>query len=423
MAPKMIKKMGNAIKAEAKKIVKAEGKKLVKNVVAPAVKSAITKAPVPMSGTLGDLAAHGLVKITGSGDYVVKTNSLYNKGGVAENIPKFGKNGRGTRVTHTEYIGDVISSSTANTFQNTSYNLNPGNPILFPWLQQMAANFDQWKPNGIVVCFKSTSSSYAGSGTQALGGIIIASDYDVTDPSFSSKVEMENSQFAVSTKSDTNIIHAIECNTKERQVELLKCRGVGVPSDNLQWYDLCNLQIATFGVPGTSVNLGELWISYDITFYKEQVYGGLRGNSVYFSTFSGTTGVSTSYYLGTDVVAHIANTLACTWNGTTTLTFPSYIAAGMYRITYYLNGSSTAITLPTFTATNLTKTNYNVTSGTSLGAFQTSTGTTTAILIYSAYYLVTGPSATLALSSGTLPTSSTIAVLSVEQVNPSVVNL
>lgn len=222
----------------------------------------------------GDSVGHLLGRIMGTGDYTVKTNSLATIGGAVDSAPTFVRAGRGMRVTHREYIGLVVASPTANLFSLTSYSINPGMWKSFPWLSQIAANFDQWQPNGMVVTYKSLSSTY--SGTSSLGTVVLASDYDVYDAPYANKIEMENSEFCVSGNCARDLIHPIECNLRERFTKVLNVRHSAPTSgDSLRFYDLCNFQVATQGATAGQV-CGELWLSYDITFYKEQI-GSLTG--------------------------------------------------------------------------------------------------------------------------------------------------
>jgi len=411
MPPKFVKRAEQAIARKAKEIAVKEGKKLLRNnaeKIGAAAGVGVGALLGPAAGVaVGAMAEQGAIKISGNGDYTVTSNSLFNKGASVDVIPKFQNTKRGTRVTHCEYLGDVISSSTANTFSLTSYVVNPGNPTTFPWLAPIAANYDQWRPNGIVFAFKSTSSSYSGT-TQALGGVVLASDYDLVDEAFASKIEMENSAFANSCKSDTHILHPIECNPRERQVSLLKCRGVQTPTDNLQWYDLANFQVATFGVAGTSVNLGELWVTYDITFFKEQVYGGLRGNTLLRYVATATTGVSTSAYFGASPVANAYNTLPLVLTGTT-ITFPDSIPIGSYQLKWYINGDTTGVVKPTLTYTRCAL-------DTSAFIYYTNfTGTSWMMMIP---INITGPGAVITFSGGTVVANSSYMGLVVDQVNP-----
>jgi len=414
--PNLAKKIGKA----AKKLAVKESKTLLRNVIAPHVGDYVTAATG--SRAVGKLTTGGLRAIAGKGDYVVHGNTLATHGQTihADFLPEFVKHGaRGITVRHREYIGDVISSATPGAFKNTSYTLNPGIVDSFPWLSTIAQNFDQWHPNGIVYSFKSTSSSYSGGASQALGVVIIASDYDVTDAAYATKVEMENSEFCVSCKSDSSILHPIECAENERQVRTLKVRGISTPSDNLQWYDLCNVQVATQGCPVASTNVGELWVSYDITFYKEQIYGGLGGLGVYEAKFEGSTGISTSAYLGSNGTANSTNTVGVTFNGVGTFTFPTAVSTGSWLMIYTVLGASTAVVAPTITLTNAAVSAKLWDVNTAIGTG----GLTTTRLVVAQCFDVSALSAaqvTVALSGGTLPTSATAAQIAFVLINPTI---
>jgi hypothetical protein len=359
----------------------------------------------------------GTSRISGSGDYAVHSNSISMRSRVAADVdlvPSFKGANRETRVMHREYLGDVISSSVSGAFTNTTYKLNPGIVTSFPWLSVIAQNFDQWRPNGVVVCFKSTSAIYNGT-NQALGTVIIASDYDLTDAAYSSKIEMENSEFAVSAKASDSILHPVECNVNERQVKVLKCRGVTNPSDNLQWYDLCNVQVASQGISGTSVTLGELWVTYDISFFKEQLYGNLFGNSILAAEGTGTTGITTSAYFGSNFALTSTSTLSLTFTGTT-ITFPTNVSAGAYFVNMSWVGDSTAFTVPSVAYTT------NCSAGPAIFASATSIGSTGTGIIMFLQFAVTlsGPSAVLTLSGGTIPTNPTALRFYATQINSSV---
>lgn len=419
-APPKKTSLGKKIEKAAKKLAVKESKALLRNVIAPRAGNYIAAATG--SQALGRATSGGLRSIAGKGDYVVHGNTLATHGQTIHQdfVPEFIKHGaRGITVRHREYVGDVVSSSTPGAFKNTTYVLNPGIVDSFPWLSTIAQNFDQWHPNGIVYSFKSTSSSYSGGASQALGVVIIASDYDVTDAPYATKVEMENSEFCVSCKSDSSILHPIECAENERQVRTLKVRGISSPSDNLQWYDLCNVQVATQGCPVANTNVGELWVAYDITFYKEQIYGGLGGLGVYEAKFEGTTGISTTAYIGTNGVAQSTNTIGITFNGTNTFTFPTAVSTGSWLMLYTVLGASTAVVAPTITLTNATLSQKLWDVSTAIGTG----GLTTTRLVNAICFDVNALSAaqvTVVLSGGTLPTSATAATVSFVLINPSI---
>lgn len=219
---------------------------------------------------LGTYAGRLLGRITGSGDYNINLPS----GGTTmepTSVPEFirSDNSRETRIRHREYLGDISAASVAGLFQNQSYRLNPGSSKTFPWLSNIAQQFEQWEPHGIAVVFKTLTSTYAAS--QSLGTIIIATDYDVDDAPYVSKVEMDNSEFAVSGNAAQNLIHPVECKSTERLTKLYFVQSdESVTPDKRRWSDLGNLQIASAGCLSSQL-LGEVWITYDISFYKPQI--------------------------------------------------------------------------------------------------------------------------------------------------------
>nr|UJQ92693.1 MAG: putative capsid protein [Narnaviridae sp.] len=225
-------------------------------------------------GDLGAMAGESLAKLFGYGDYStrLKGNSLM--AGVSGNaVPKFQGDGkRGVRLMEREFLGNIqagslVSGSTV--FTNQAFELNPTSTSTFPWLSKIAPLFDQWEPHGIVFEFHTTSSTYNGS-SQALGAVIMATDYDPLDPLYTSKQQMENADYSCSSVPSTNLLHGVECDPHERPIEVLYTSS---RPTNPQFSSLGNFQIATQGMSVADVVLGELWVSYDITFYKKQIAG------------------------------------------------------------------------------------------------------------------------------------------------------
>lgn len=296
------------------------------------------------SRTKGKSVGKFLGKIAGTGDYAVSSNSLATKSIVSDgNVPQFVASGRGIRITHREYLGDIVASTTAGGFTITKYACNPGLFSSFPWLCSIASQFDQWKPNGIVVVVNSLSSSY--SGTSSLGTVVVATDYDVLDPPYINKVEMENSEFATSGNTATSLIHPIECKVTERPQRIYNTRTGSVPSnDNIRFYDFCNIYVATSGCTANQV-VGELWVSYDITFYKPQLSGGLLGRSLLSYYAEGTTGLTTANPLAaTNLTANPNSNLNPTFN-LTDITFPANLNTATFLVTIFWIGTS--VTPPT----------------------------------------------------------------------------
>jgi len=291
-------------------------------------------------GDLGSAAGSSLARLFGHGDYTVKSNSLVSDLS-GPTIPKFANEGRAIRVREREYLGDVLSSGTPGAFDLQSYAVNPTDPKTFPWLSLIAPLFDEWEPHGIVFEFVSTSSEFNGA-SQALGAVIMATDYDSYDPLYTSKQQMENADYACSTKPSCNLIHGLECDPKERPIKVLYTE----PSANqpITFTNLANFQIATQGMSNAQVNLGELWISYDISFLKKQITPQLARQPFLCAVGSFTS--DQGYFEAPNVTA--SSLLTITNNPTgSTLNFNNN-AAGLWYEVQYICTNEAGMTAPNF---------------------------------------------------------------------------
>lgn len=295
--------------------------------------------------------AHYIGRIFGSGDYVtnaeqVKHNTLVNDA----QVPSFASGRNVVKIRHREFLGDVISSATAGAFRITNYAINPGLPQSFPWLANVcSASFQQYRINGMVFEFRSMSADALNSTNTALGSVVMATDYDSKDVAFTSKQQMENSEFGVSCKPSSCMIHGIECARTQTSVSEQYIRGFEVPSGaDIRLYDMGRFSIATVGCQGTSVNLGELWVSYDIDFFKaiEQVPNYSAPCAVInLGLSSKDTDPLGTAALRTVQIDEIGLTFAA---GNNDLQFPSNIQVGsVYSLDYYQSGASTAMTIGT----------------------------------------------------------------------------
>lgn len=226
-----------------------------------------------MGAAFGKRLGGGLSAITGYGDYQVRANSLSTVSTSVDMVPQFARTDHSVRVCHREFVGDLKVPASPDEFNNNFVELiNPANTTLFPWLSKMATLYTQYKIHGMVVTYKTMSSNYSAGGGP-LGTVIIATNYNVNDQAFSTKVQMENSEFAVSCNPSTSLIHAIECDPKVSGLQTLyvldpETQQSGAVSDP-RFYHYGKLQIATSGLPGAYNNtMGELWISYDIELMK-----------------------------------------------------------------------------------------------------------------------------------------------------------
>jgi hypothetical protein len=224
----------------------------------------------PAGATIGRVIGSGLSAITGYGDYEVSMNTLNKVSTSVDMVPAFVRNDHSVRVTHREFVRDLVVPGDPSGFVNSTQPINPSNGLLFPWLASMAKQYQQYRIHGMIVEYKSMSSDYAASGP--LGTVCIATNYNVLDKPYPSKIALENSEFAVSCKPSMSLVHALECDPKVTGRDILYVRDLLAQSTNTsdaRLYDAGLLQIATAGLPGApGSTMGEIWISYDIEFYK-----------------------------------------------------------------------------------------------------------------------------------------------------------
>ncbi|AYP28902.1 MAG: coat protein [Cressdnaviricota sp.] len=313
-----------------------------------------------LGSTLGRLGGAALSSIFGHGDYeATNAGQIKNNNIVLSNsaqAPQFGSGKVACKFVHREYLGDVFSSSTANSFKIDSYPINPGQGKTFPWLSGVVgAKFQQYRINGMAFEFRSMSSDALNSTNTALGSVIMSTDYDSADSTFASKQEMENTEYGVSCKPSSNMMHGIECERFQTPVSELYIRAFDVPSGkDIRLYDLGRFSIASTGCQGTNVNLGELWVAYDIDCFKaiEQVPGYLIPFSQYgLFTASATAplGVTRSQLLTTGADNSIDLTLT-----ENKISWPIDIEIGsVYHVQLCaLSNEAQAVTLPAITAGN-----------------------------------------------------------------------
>lgn len=209
---------------------------------------------------LGASAGQIFGQVTGLGDYKVNKNSL-----VAGQGPPMFRPGAKSRIAHREFIGEIKGSVD---FNLTTYPVNPGSALTFPWLSGIATQYESWKPHGILFEFKTTSGTAVGSTNTALGVVIAASNYNVLENSYASRREMEQAIFSTSTVPCANMLHPVECDPRDNVLDHMFVKTSSSDDRDLRFQDLANFQIATEGMQVDSKTVGELWVTYDIEFEK-----------------------------------------------------------------------------------------------------------------------------------------------------------
>jgi len=300
------------------------------------------------------IRGHGSYHAGGQRAFPINKNSL-----MMGNDPPSIKNKKGIEggvtICHKEYLTDINSASgngsAGSSFQIQNFLVNPGLINTFPWLSQVAANFQEYEVNGLAFEYKSLSAdAVVGSNNSgALGDVIMATNYNSASANYANKQQMLESQFSSDGKPSKSSLHFIECARSQTPVSELYIRTASVPSGQDQrLYDLCNFQIATQGCQANSALLGELWVTYEITLYKPILGGTDSGENVLTDKFQ-LSAVVAGNPLGTSQTL-IPGSMGGTINGSTgtVYSFPSFVTEGNWLIVYTVKGTAASLVNPTF---------------------------------------------------------------------------
>jgi len=228
----------------------------------------------PAGGMVGGKAGRKLgariSKILGSGDYEVSAdvvlNSLVKPG--ASQYASFSDSTTSVRIRHREYLQDAFTGPTASVFNNTTFEVNPGLSSTFPFLAQIASNFEEYKMHGLCFEYVSMTSPYTGGTSGAMGSAIMAMEYNAAALPFTSKPQMENSDFAISARPDKSMLYGVECADNATN-HLFVRTGVSVLP--LTTTDIGLFNFGTLTPLPANTTLGELWVTYDVELFRPRI--------------------------------------------------------------------------------------------------------------------------------------------------------
>lgn len=273
-------------------------------------------------------------------------------------------------ISHREFITNVTATGGSNNispFQISPYPLNAGLQSTFPWLAQIAQNFTLYELQGCIFEFKPTSGELGATGTNSLGKVIFATQYDPDAPAFINSVQMENYDYANACKPSEHLMHGVETAEAQRATNILYTR-TGTSNKSKVFTDIGTLYVATEGLPiqsGVNAQIGELWVSYRVKLSRAQLYGTIMNNNILQDSFLGYTG--TGLFTGTPnflaanpTIANVyaapnASSYACARKSSTiggsleafsasamTYTFAAQTTTGLYRVMVWLTQAPAA---------------------------------------------------------------------------------
>nr|AXP98803.1 coat protein [Elderberry aureusvirus 1] len=178
--------------------------------------------------------------------------------------PKFRKGVGSVTISHRELLGQWNNSPGLVVNQGVAdniYRVNPSNGVLFPWLQTLASNFDQYTFGNVSLQYVPLCS------TTETGRVAMYFDKDSQDLEPADRVEL------------ASMAHLTETSAWAEAT-------LNIPTDGLKRFtddsatadpkllDLGQIGVATYGGSGTNP-VGDIFIRYTITFHEPQASSGL----------------------------------------------------------------------------------------------------------------------------------------------------
>ena len=126
-------------------------------------------------------------------------------------------------ITHTEYIGEVYgnglidpgdSSSAPIPFESNKLILNPGMEKTFPWLSQIAANYQEYELEQLVFKFTPQLAEVS-SNNGLVGQVLIVTQYKPQAAPFKNMDDVMHYNHYSKGKTTEDITYGVECDERK----------------------------------------------------------------------------------------------------------------------------------------------------------------------------------------------------------------
>jgi hypothetical protein len=227
----------------------------------------------------------------------------------------------------------------------------------FPFLAQIAANYEEYEWMQLIFHFRSTvDASISSTGTT--GTLVMATNYNADAPSFQSKEEMMQYHGANNMRCDRNMNHGVECAPSKNSGTPIKYTRTMPPTsnENLKDFDIGKFQWALVNIPSQFFNqqIGELWVTYKVKLMKPRLATSL-GRTISEDRFISNGGTSNQSILGTQLLKINTSNIGVRLSevspspGTVSLTFqfPDFLT-GRYELLIYRGNDAALVNLTEF---------------------------------------------------------------------------
>jgi len=161
-------------------------------------------------------------------------------------------------ITHTEQFDSLVTSSSAGVYQVTGYPMNPGLTAMFPWLSNIARNYESYKFLKFAVDYQPTC------GTSESGIAIIGADYDALDTGPADVKTIMSYRSSKWGNTYKDFTHYAKAEDLSKNKTYFVRTGDAPGGSDLRLYDTGNVFVASQGDSNTSKSVGYLAVTYTI---------------------------------------------------------------------------------------------------------------------------------------------------------------
>lgn len=174
--------------------------------------------------------------------------------------PKIG-NTKTVPVKHSEYLGEIQGSVGFNVHQ---YPINPGLALSFPWLSNIAAQYEEYRVKRLNYRFETEAP------TSTKGSVVLVTDVDALDSAFQSKQQAMDYRGASRTAPWQRVVHNAQAAARSPYGARFVRSGTVPTGGDLKTYDAGLFQLITQGMADTAI-IGELYVDYEFEFISPKV--------------------------------------------------------------------------------------------------------------------------------------------------------
>lgn len=166
---------------------------------------------------------------------------------------------RSRRVQNSELVATVAGSVA---FASVAYPLNPGLAGTFPWLSEIAGQWQQYRFHKL--CFRYVTRT----ATSTVGSVVLSPDYNPNDPPPTTEAQASNTQDAVEDVTWKDLVCKLDPSAMFPFGPRKQIRRSLVAADE-SVYDAGTMFLCTLEETGTSA-IGKLWVDYDVELFVPQ---------------------------------------------------------------------------------------------------------------------------------------------------------